>query len=323
VLDFDGSRRARQREAAISLGIFLLSLVIFALPDSYQTPLRQFMRNTILRPFVQAQASLASRRARSMDVGEIRAQRDSLIAVTSALATLAEENRRLRELQNLRTRSGPAFIPAEVLTLGVTTGESQFMLNVGRAEGVQVNSPVIAPEGLLGIITDVDEHTSLGRDWTHEDFRASAMTVDGDAQGIVEVRRGRFREEDMMALNGAPFHIDIPQGKLIVTTGKGGKIPRGIPLGVVIGIEEADTGWRKSYLLRPAVRPEVATTVLVATTDQSGSDLSQLWHVTPAKPPAAPPDSAPRPRRTPRRDTTTTPQPTPPVPPPTTTTGSW
>ena len=32
-------------------------------------------------------------------------------------------------------------------------------------------------------------------DWTNPDFRASAMTADGRAYGIVEPRRGRFREE--------------------------------------------------------------------------------------------------------------------------------
>ena len=60
----------------------------------------------------------------------------------------------------------------------------------------------------------------------------------------------------MLALTGAPFHTDLPSGTRIVTSGRGGVYPRGIPLGVVVGIEEADTGWRKSYLLRPMVRPE-------------------------------------------------------------------
>lgn len=299
--------------------------MLYWLPTSYQAPIRDFTRNTILRPFVRAQATLASQRARSMDVAEIRAQRDSLVAVVSALTTLGEENRRLRELHNLRARAGNSFIAAEVLHLGMASGESQFMLSVGRADGVQVNSPVIAPEGLLGTVTEVDEHASLAKAWTHEDFRASAMTVDGAAQGIVEVRRGRFREEDLMALNGAPFHIDIPQGTPITTTGRGGIYPRGIPLGVVIGIEEADTGWRKSYLLRPAVRPEMATAVLVGVGNISGNDYAELWHQTPARAATAPADSAARPRRQApvRRDTAVTQPTTPPVPPPTTTTGTW
>jgi hypothetical protein len=53
----------------------------------------------------------------------------------------------------------------------------------------------------------------------------------------------------------------------------------------VIGIEEADTGWRKSYLIRPAVRPEAVSQVLVGTMPGGRTDLSELWHVT------APPDT--------------------------------
>jgi hypothetical protein len=57
-----------------------------------------------------------------------------------------------------------------------------------------------------------------------------------------------------------------------------------VPVGTVLGIEEADTGWRKSYLLRPAVRPEAARHVLVGIAP--AGDLSDVWHT------AAPPDPA-------------------------------
>lgn len=281
MLDFDGSRKARRREAAISLAVLLCAFALFLLPTAYQTSIRQAIRGTILRPFLSAQAVLAVRRASSLDVTVLRAQRDSLIAVVSAQATLAEENRRLRELQGLRARGGAAFVTAEVLRLGVGPAESTFMLNVGTADGVQVNSPVVAPEGLLGIVVEATEHTAQAKDWTHKDFKASAMTSDGKAYGMVESRRGRSREEDLLALVNAGFHTDIQPGALVVTTGRGNVIPRGIPLGVILGIEEADTGWRKNYLLQPAVRPEAVTHVLVGI-GPPHNDLSQFWHNTPS-----------------------------------------
>jgi rod shape-determining protein MreC len=323
VLDFDGSKKARRREGLASLGILLLSGIIFLLPDGYQAPIRKVVRNTALRPFVRAQITLASQRSRNVDVSELRSQRDSLVALVSALGTLAEENRRLRELQSLGARAGQSFKPAEVLRLGMDTGESTFLLNIGSADGVEVNAPVIAPEGLLGTVIEVDEHTALAQDWTHEEFRASAMTADGEAQGMVRVSRRDFREADLLILDGAPFHTDIQPGKPVVTTGRGGKFPRGIPIGVVIAIEEADTGWRKSYVLRPAVRPEVVTHVMVGVGRTADTDFSSLWNTAPVRVTSAAADSARAasaaanaPRRAPRRDTTT-------APPPTTTTGSW
>jgi cell shape-determining protein MreC len=94
----------------------------------------------------------------------------------------------------------------------------------------------------------------------------------------VESRRGQYREEDRLALVGAPFHVDVQPGTRVVTSGRGGVYPRGILVGTVVGVEEADTGWRKSYLLRPAVRPEAVTHVLVGIPSEGGmEDLSLLW----------------------------------------------
>lgn len=250
-------------------GLLLLALFLFFLPGGYQAPVRQAVRGTALRPFLALQGEVVARRVRSVDLAELRAERDSLAAVVAAQVTLGEENRRLRALLGLRSRAEPAFRPADVVRIGVAGAESSFLLDVGAADGVVVGSPVLSAEGLVGVVWEVDEHTSQAIDWTHPDFRASAMTADGEAYGLVEPRRGRFREEDLLALTGAPFHSDIKPGTRVV------------------GIEEADTGWRKSYLLRPAVRPESVMHVLVGIRkDQGGeADLSQLWHI------SAPPDT--------------------------------
>lgn len=276
MLDFDGTRKARRKDAAIAGGLVFVALILFLLPAAYQRPIQHAIRNTALRPFLTAQATIANRRATTVDVSDLRAQRDSLGALVAAEATLGEENTRLRALLGLRQRAGSSFIPAEVLKLGVSGAESTFMLNVGSRQGLTIGSPVLAPEGLIGVVSDVQENSAMAMDWTHPDFRASAMTVDGQTYGIVEARRGRYREEDLLALTGAPFHTDLQPGSPIVTSGRGQVYPRGIPLGTVLGIEEADTGWRKSYLIRPAVRPEAVVHVLVGTGRQQ--DVSALWN---------------------------------------------
>lgn len=280
MLDFDGTKRERRRQAIYAIGIIVLAAVLYWMPTEYQSPIREGLRTTVLRPFLSFQERLAQRRGRTVDVGSIRAQRDSLAALVSAQASLAEENRRLRSLMTLQERAGDNFIPADVLRLGLSGAESTFMLDVGTADGVRVGSPVLTPDGLLGVVWAVDANRAQAIDWAHPEFRVSAMTADGQAYGLVEARRGRYREEDLLAMTGAPFHIEVAPGRRVVTSGRGGVFPRGIVIGTVLGIEEADTGWRKSYLLRPAVRPEAVAQVLVgvgATARQS--DLSALWHV--------------------------------------------
>jgi rod shape-determining protein MreC len=301
VLDFDGSRRVRRREAGIAVAILAVAFLLFAMPTRYQEPVRRILRRTVLRPFIAMQARVAARRARSVDLVEVRGQRDSLWALVAAQTTLSEENRRLRALLNLRERAGQGFLATQVLRLGVEGADGTFMIDAGASDSVAVGSPVLAPEGLLGLVRDVDGRVAQALDWTHSDFRASAMTADGDAYGIVEPQRGRYREDDMLLMTGAPFHSDIKPGTRIVTSGRGVLFPRGIPIGTVVGIDEADTGWRKSYLIQPAVRPEEAVHVLVGLTGAGRTDLSRLWNVpatidtissstaSPATPAATPP----------------------------------
>jgi rod shape-determining protein MreC len=272
---FDHSSGRGWRNIGITVALLALALFLAFLPQSQQSPIRQAIRGTVLQPFISAQAELTIRSRRSVDVPRLRMERDSLAAVVSAQASLAEENRRLRQLLGLRGRAPAGFVPAAVIRLGTRGGESTFLLNVGREDGIDSASPVIAAGGLLGVVWEVGDRSAQAIDWTHAEFRASAMTADGQAYGIVEPRRGRYREEDQLALVGTPFHVDVRPGTRVVTSGRGGVYPRGILLGTVVGIEDADTGWRKSYLVRPAVRPEEVSYVLVGSTGMD--DLSPLW----------------------------------------------
>lgn len=275
---FEGPRRGHSRNLAITALFLVISFFLYFMPQEYQGPIRHAVRSTALYPFLWAQAELGSRGGYTVDIGELRAERDSLLAVVSAEASLSEENRRLRQLLGLRERVSRSFVPAELVSVGTEGGSGTFFLDVGRDDGVAVGSPVIASAGLLGVVWEVGRRSSQAIDWTNADFRASAMTAGGDAYGIVESRRGRYREEDRLVLVGAPFHVDVQPGTRVVTSGRGGVYPRGILLGTVLGVEEADTGWRKSYLLLPAVRPEAVSHVLVGVQSEEGmGDLSPLW----------------------------------------------
>lgn len=272
---FEDPRKARWRNVGLAAAFLVAALFLYFLPQSYQTPIRRAIRGTVLNPFIWAQGEMVSQNARSDAMRRLREERDSLLAVASAQASLGEENRQLRELLGLHGRTTGSFVPAELVRVGTPGGESSFLLDVGREDGVVVGSPVIASEGLLGVVWEVGATSSQAIDWTHPDFRASAMTADGEAYGIVEARRGRYREEDRLALVGAPFHSDVAAGTRVVTSGRGGVYPRGILVGTVAGVEAAEPGWRKSYLVRPAVRPEAATHVLVGT--PGDEPLVPLW----------------------------------------------
>jgi rod shape-determining protein MreC len=281
VPDFGGTRRKRRRDTALAISVLLFAFLLLFGPASWSRPIRVAVFGTVMKPFVAMRGWVADRRAEREDLVLVRAQRDSLAAVAAAQAVLAEENARLRGLLGLGERAGQRFRPAQMLQLGSDAAEGTFLLDIGEEEGVVVGSPVFTVGGLVGVVKEVYAHTSQAIDWTNGDFRVSAMTVDGRVYGMVEPLRGGFREEDLLLMGGAPFHSDVRPGTRIVTSGRGQVHPRGIPIGDIVSIENADTGWRKSYVIRPSVRPEAAAQVLVGLVDSGAADLSVAWETEP------------------------------------------
>lgn len=263
----DGNRGRRQ--GGLALVFFGLALLMIYLPAPHQQQVAALLRSTVLRPFIATQEILARTRVHAMDVDRLRSEMDSLASALTNQNTLAEENRRLRRLLELSRRVGPAYASASVLRPGTEGSESMFLLDVGGEDGVREGAPVVVGDGLVGVVREVRSGRAIGMDWTHPDFRASAMTVDGETYGIVEPRRGDFREEDRLMLTGTPYHTRLEDGLQIVTSGRGGIYPRGIPVGTVDGLAEAEGGWRKTYWVRPAVEVGSVTHALVATRPDS------------------------------------------------------
>jgi rod shape-determining protein MreC len=291
---FEDPRKARWRNIGLAAVFLMVAFFLYLLPQTQQEPIRRAIRGSVLMPFIWAQTELGSQTARSTSLRQLRVERDSLLAVVAAQANLGEENSRLRELLGLRNRAPGSFVPAELVRVGTPGAESSFLLDVGTEDGVASGSFVIAAGGLLGIVWEPGSTTSHAIDWSHPDFRVSAMTPDGQAYGIVESSRGRARELDHLILVGAPFHSEVAEGTRVVTSGRGGLYPRGIVVGTVVQVvevEDEDIGWRKSYVVRPAVRPESATLVLVATARDD--DVAALWGEIPAEGRMSPGDDGP------------------------------
>ena len=267
--DTNGSRKAQS--AFVAFGFFVLSVVALFLPDPSQDEVASLLRASVLRPFIFTQEVLVQRRIHAEDTEVLQARLDSLVVVIANTSTLFEENARLRRLLDLSDGNPARYVPASVISAGMPGSESMFLLDVGSDQGVTRDSPVITDRGhLLGVVRRAGAASATGWDWTHPQFRASAMTEDGSVSGIVRATPGGFGEAYRLLLDGIPFQEELEPRVVLVTSGLG-VYPRGIPIGVVI--EESDTreGWNRSYWLRPFVSPGEATHVLVLVSEGGDS----------------------------------------------------
>lgn len=265
-----------RRQIALAVIFLIVSLTTLYLPDSAQEGTAWVLRASILRPFLATQERVVRARLRAREVAGLQAQMDSLTAVLATQQAVADENRTLRNLLSLSDRVGPGFLPATVLRAQTPGSESTFYVDLGSDDGVEEGAPVIDRHGLVGVIREVHPGLSVGMDWTHPDFRASAMLADGTTFGMVEPRRGDFREVDRLVLNGTAYYESVPEGEAVLTSGLGDVFPRGIPIGTVAGVADVEGRWRKSYWLRPMVQPGSVTHVLVEVGERV-KDLSSAW----------------------------------------------
>jgi len=276
----DPPEEGRPRREFTVAGIFVaLAVITLYLPAGIQNQVSAGLQATILRPFLMTKEALGQSRLRAENALFLNAQLDSLAGVIAGRAPLAQENRHLQDLLGLVEKAPTIFVAANAFRSGTAGSESMFLLDAGSDQGIQQGDPVLVRGGsigLVGVIQQVRGGISIGSDWSHPEFRASAMSEDGVVYGFVRTARGDFREEDRLFMDGIPFHEELEVGTLITTSGLGGIFPRGVPIGEVGGLRGAEERWSRSYWLRPVVAPGSITHVLVAVGGELTDEAMEL-----------------------------------------------
>lgn len=255
--------RTSRSDNLLLLACLVLSLGAIALPDRWSLSLSEGLRGTALAPVLWLQERAAEGRTSRSRFLAMQAQRDSAAYAAQLLGEVEAENARLREMLRLPARAGFKNRPAEVLHQTVPTDGRTVLLSVGRNGGVSAGNPVIAPEGLIGVVLSAGPTSSVAMTWAHPEFRVSAATQDGRVLGIVAPSPNTSASETYLELRGVAFRDTVETGTLVVTSGLGGVYPRGIPIGRVAGVRKEELGWERIYRLAPLANPGRISHVLV------------------------------------------------------------
>ena len=270
--------RSNNRFDLIVLSVcVVLALAARALPSTMRDPVATGMRRSFLAPLVMLQERSEKGRQSLLAADAKQAHLDSLSLASMRAGELEGENERFRKLIGLGARVRTGFIPAEALHGRGIRDETTVILSAGSRAGVSRLSPVIAPEGLVGVVDQVDPTMSHAMLWTHPDFRVSAMSPDGTAFGIAQAHLTGATGGYLIELRGVPFRATLKPGALIVSSGWGGVWPRGIPIGTVLQEIKTSEGWARTYLLRPAVNPSDVYSVMILRRERLAKGLEGVW----------------------------------------------
>ena len=169
--------------------------------------------------------------------GENKSLRKDVVLLRLKVAQLedqAAENRRLRGMLGLRAALPVAVTAARVIAREPSPIYRGCIIDAGADKKVELYMPVISRDGVIGKVTQVlgsCAYVQLLRDPLE---RASVMVKRSGEAGILQSIDGRsfFAEYRQ--------HSDVFKGDTIVTTGYGGIYPRGLPVGTVAEIRNAN-----------------------------------------------------------------------------------
>ena len=262
-------RAYSRRDTGLFLACVALSIIALFLPAWVGSGVAAALRQSVLQPLVWLQERAEEGKTSRERFRMVTAERDSATLRAQSLPALQAENERLRRLLALDVRLTSRHIAAEVLHQAEATDGRMLLLNVGSHDGIAAFNPIVAPEGLLGVVWNVAANTSVAMTWAHPEFRVSAYTADGRVSGMVAPSAAGTASETGLEFRAITYRDTVPNGTLIVSSGLGGVYPRGLPLGTIMGVEREQGGWERVYRVRPAANPAATAHVLVLIGEQA------------------------------------------------------
>ena len=189
---------------------------------------------------------------------ELRRQLSLARADLNQFEETRKANRRLRGLLNFRTRTEGEAIAAEVVGRDPSPWFKTIIINKGLADGVFKASPVVVPEGIVGLVVAATAHYAKVLLIIDQNSSVDAKVQATRARGIVKgdpTGRGSFK----YVLRKHAISL----GDSVITSGLDGVFPKGLPIGRVSEIVRLSAGIFQEIAITPYVDFETLEEVLV------------------------------------------------------------
>ncbi len=191
----------------------------------------------------------------------------SLSDENSRLREFALENERLRAMLEFRERAPMRMKSADVVAVPGPQIGGKLVIDLGKADGVFVNSAVLTPQGLVGKVTELSAHTALVQSLVGNAYGVSVMIERSRVSGIL-----RWVEPGHWTIVGLATGEDVRAGDLVLTTGAGTVFPKGIRVGVVTEVHAQDDPKRGFCRVTPFVDFSAVEEVFVITPPDSEAE---------------------------------------------------
>lgn len=183
--------------------------------------------------------------------GENAQLRQDVVAVNE----IAAENARLQNLLNYKNGT-PQFkyVVAAVIARDPSQWTNIIMINRGIADGIRKDMPVVNPQGLVGSVSQVFEHTAKIQ-LILDPRSAVGAIVQRPESRVAAIVEGNKDSKNSFAprMVNIARDADVVKDDKILTSGFGGIYPKGLLIGDVVDVVNEEGGLLKYAVLKPAV----------------------------------------------------------------------
>ncbi len=176
-----------------------------------------------LGAIVQARRTLREHDRLAQENAQLRLQ-------LSQMEQMRQEHATMAWLLQLRPNLPGEWLGCRVIAVYPQVGQQSLIIDRGAHEGVQPGAPVVAGDGLVGVVVQADAGHAIVRLISAPRIAVSAKVLNAQkiCTGICE-----GHGESTLLLNFIPPEAPLQAGDKVVTAGLGGKYPPNIPIGTV------------------------------------------------------------------------------------------
>ena len=182
---------------------------------------------------------------------EVRSTNEKLQREVVALQLEVQKNievlngsKHLRTLLETRNQLPARTSVANVIGRSPSFISYSVLLDRGSSDGVEMDNPVMTPDGIVGRIINVFTHSSEMQVLLDPDAAAGALISRTRTQGVIRGNGG-----PLLGLHYIINQEDVEIGDLIVTSGQDSIYPKGYPLGQVVRSIRGESGLKKIDVL--------------------------------------------------------------------------
>jgi rod shape-determining protein MreC len=207
---------------------------------------------------------------------ELEQVNSNLLVENFELREVQRENELMRQmLAFAQTRPGLDLRGAQIVARVIGQESNNFlgyiMLDLGQNHGIEVGFPVVTDQGLVGRISEVTDTTSKVLLLEDASSAVNAVLQSSRLNGVIRGTPGGDLLMDYLE-QGEEFAV----GEVVLTSGLGGRFPKGIPIGQVIEIRQRDIDVFQQAIVRPTVDFPRLELVMVVTNFDPLEDVPEL-----------------------------------------------